>query len=127
MFTEIFEHHHQTIQSLTDSKSIREEECALLVLDTNDLRRELFKKFYAKSEEEFGLYDKADASEFFQKFLEMLHYCLNDSEEEKMDEDTSCEGKCYVHRTIQLKLKQTVSCKCAPDLVKNQQFHGNYF
>lgn len=97
MFSEIYEHHHLTIQSLEECKSKREEDGTLLVIDTNELRREMFKKFYAKKEEKFGLYEKADASEFFQYLLEMIHYCLNESEEEKKDEDTSCQGKCMIH------------------------------
>ena len=127
MFSEIYEQHHLTVQSLEDSKNIKEEDCTLLVIDTNELRREMFKKFYAKSEEKFGLYEKADASEFLQTLLEMIHYCLNDSKEEKKDEDTTCKGKCNIHKMLQLNLRQTVSCKCAPEKERNQDFHGNYF
>ena len=65
MFSEIYEQHHLTIQSLEDCKSIKDEDSTLLVIDTNELRREMFKKDYLKSEEKFGLYEKADASEFF--------------------------------------------------------------
>lgn len=71
-----------------------------MTIDTNELRREMFKKFYAKSEEKFALYEKADASEFFQTLLEMIHYCLNESYEENKDEDTSCQGKCYIHKNL---------------------------
>ena len=42
------------------------------------LRRELFKYYYAtQNPEKFDLYKKADASEFYQSLLEMMHFCLN--------------------------------------------------
>ena len=48
------------------------------LLTPDELRREIFKFFYAKQNpEKFDLYKKADASEFLQTSLELIHFCLN--------------------------------------------------
>ena len=48
----------------------------------DELRRELFKIFYAKSNpEKFDLYKKGDAAEFLQKILELIHFCLNENKQ----------------------------------------------
>jgi hypothetical protein len=47
----------------------------------DSLRRELFKYYYAtQNPEKFDLYKKADASEFFQSLLELIHFCLNQNQ-----------------------------------------------
>ena len=48
------------------------------MIDGNNLRRELFKFYYATQiEEKFGLFKKADASEFLQAALDLAHFCLS--------------------------------------------------
>ena len=70
------------------------------VLCPADLRREMFKFFYARQNpEKFDLYKKADASEFLQSALELIHFCLNENKD-KTDVDSVCgtkDKKCLVH------------------------------
>jgi hypothetical protein len=65
------------------------------LLFTDKLRFEIFKYFYGQSE--FDVYTKADSSEFMQKLLEMIHYCLN-PQADKKDVESKCNMKCLVHQ-----------------------------
>ena len=50
-------------------------------MDIKDLRREVFKMFYSQqNEEKFDLFKKADACEFLQCLLEIIHFNLNDDD-----------------------------------------------
>lgn len=70
------------------------------IICPDELRREMFKFFYAKQNpEKFDLYKKADASEFLQSSLELIHFCLN-LNKEKIDVDSACcpkMPKCLIH------------------------------
>lgn len=74
------------------------------ILVPNELRREMFKFFYAKQNpEKFDLYKKADASEFLQSSLELIHFCLN-LNKEKTDTDSACKPKCLIHQRLLLNI-----------------------
>ena len=45
-------------------------------MDPKQIRIELFKHFYM-SDKQYNLYEKGDASEFLQSFLELIHFGLN--------------------------------------------------
>ena len=47
-------------------------------------------------EEKFDLFKKADACEFLQCLLEIIHFNLNDDDSKK-DADSLCNPKCYIH------------------------------
>lgn len=84
------------------SQRMSEVEVEWPLLDANDLRRELFKHYYCEQQiEKFGLYAKADAAEFMQSFLELMHHCLNKSKSKKKVDDP-CDPICYIHRTFQI-------------------------
>ena len=81
-------------------QSLSEVEVEWPSLDPNDLRRELFKYYYCEQLiEKFGLYAKADAAEFMQSFLELMHFCLNQSKSKK-NVDDACDPKCYIHKNF---------------------------
>ncbi len=87
-------------------------------LNTDDLRRELFKFFYAtQNPEKFDLFKKADASEFLQSILELVHFSLNQNPE-KTDADRLCgTGKCEhcrLHARMLLSVHSGSSCRCNP-------------
>jgi len=97
------------------------------VIEPDDLRRELFKFYYATSDpEKFDLYKKADASEFLRCLLELLHFCLNKNSLKK-DVDDRCglpvEGStseiqensmCTIHNKMHMRIIEKKSCKCNP-------------
>lgn len=65
-------------------------ESILPKLVPDGFRRELFKYYYAtQNPEKFDLFKKADACEFFQSMLELIHFCLNESPAKK-DVDDIC-------------------------------------
>ena len=86
------------------------------VLDPNDLRRELFKLYCCEQViEKCGLYGKADAAEFMQSFLELMHHCLNRSKK-KQKVDDPCDPICYVHELFHIRVKEVSSCVCNAEL-----------
>lgn len=100
-------------------------------LNPDDLRRELFKFFYAtQNPEKFDLFKKADASEFLQSILELVHFSLNQNPEKK-DSDSLCgTGKgdhCIIHDRMLLSVYSESSCRCNPSKVRKQAFHQNNF
>lgn len=89
------------------------------------MRRELFKYYYAEQlHEKYGLYQKADAAEFMQSFLELAHHVMNEKKVKKVDD--VCEPTCYVHRHLRLNLVKKMSCRCS-DKVIEEPFDFNYF
>ena len=106
-------------------------------INPDDLRRELFKFFYATQNPElFDLYKKGDAAEFLQKTLELIHFSLNPNKN-KIDEDSECGIKnpkggpnlnqCLIHQKLQMNLFSTAACTCNPKKAKIQNFHQNNF
>ena len=76
------------------------------LIDPTELRREFFKYYYCEQQiEKFGLYAKADAAEFMQSFLELMHFCLNKNKK-KVKVDDPCEPLCYIHKTFWIKIKE---------------------
>lgn len=97
------------------------------LLDPKDLRRELFKYYYSQQQiEKFGLYAKADAAEFMQSFLELLHHCLNKSKQKKKVDDR-CEPLCYVHSCLHIQIEEVYCCVCDPAYKKSQPGDNNLF
>ena len=98
----------------------------------DDLRRELFKFYYAtQNPEKFDLYKKADASEFLQNMLELVHFSLNLNPEKK-DSDSLCGSQssgppCLIHEKVFLNVYSESSCRCTPGKVRKQPFHQNNF
>ena len=109
------------------------------------LRRELFKLYYAtQNPEKFDLYKKADASEFLQSLLEMLHFCLNRNQT-KENIDSFCgqlnnnsehmikQGRpcpntsCLIHQKMFQNVFVVKSCPCSPEKQPVQEYHQNNF
>ena len=57
------------------------------------------------------MYDKADAAEFIQSFLELMHHCLNKSKTKKKVDDP-CDPICYIHSCFHIRQLEVSSCKC---------------
>ena len=80
-------------------------------------RFELYKYDYLK-QNNFDLYKKADASEFMQSVLELLHYCSSDATDIKsIDSTCGVNGvrKCPVHQTVHLNEYLGFACQCDPN------------
>ena len=90
------------------------------------MRRELFKYYYAEQlHEKYGLYQKADAAEFMQSFLELAHFVLNQKPGKKTV-DCACDPPCYVHKYLRLNLVKKMQCKCSDKIVE-EPYDNNYF
>ena len=72
------------------------------------------------------MYGKADAAEFMQSFLELMHHCLNKSKK-KQKVDDPCEPLCYIHKTFHINVKEVSSCGCNPDAQKIHDGDRNLF
>ena len=97
----------------------------------NDVRVELFKLFYEKSE--FVLNEKADATETLQALLSCIHvYHFSKNKSKANIEfskalDYECDGYCLVHSSVGLTCKVYQVCEnCGPHF-KVQQQDNNLF
>ena len=59
----------------------------LPVLDPKQIRIEVFKYFY-QSDQQYNLFEKGDASEFLQSFLELVHFGLSKNPAKSNIDDT---------------------------------------
>jgi hypothetical protein len=90
----------------------------------DELRKELFKFYYAtQNPEKFDLYQKADAAEFLQAVLELVHFCLNPNNAKK-DIDDYCgviedygpppkvkpRSQCIIHSKVNMTVIQQKWC-----------------
>jgi len=72
--------------------------------------------------EKFGLYQKADAAEFLQSFLELAHFVFSDAK----TVDDCCDPPSLVHDNFRLNLVKRMTCKC-DDTSVDQRYDVNYF